>query len=133
MSEIKYPITVQKIEFKVEEPIHAKGFGSAKPGEFVAVRSCKKEHGDKTRLGLMLGFVPIHNAAVWDEKTGTLTFEHFGGNPAMFVFDLNEVVLGCGSWWGKIKDENHLKEITNDDINNVWYVKALKQLAERKV
>jgi hypothetical protein len=49
----------------------------------------------------------------------------------IFIPEVNEVVWGCGSWWGKIKSEDDLKTITDEDINNVWYVKALNQLEEK--
>jgi len=55
---------------------------------------------------------------------------HSYGNPAIFVFDLNEIIFGYESWWGVIESEKQLKEITNDVIDNVWYVKALKQIDE---
>ena len=46
----------------------------------------------------------------------------------IFVPELNEVVWGCGSFWQKIRSKEQLKNITDGDINNVWYVKALKQI-----
>lgn len=51
-------------------------------------------------------------------------------NPAIWVPDQNRIVWGMGSWWGIIEKEEDLKKITNQDIENVWYVKALKALAD---
>ena len=51
-------------------------------------------------------------------------------NPAIFVFDLNEIIFGCQSWWGIIKNEQELKDISDIDIDNIWYVKVLKSLNE---
>lgn len=134
---IKYPVEVSGIDFDVKIGVSSKSFfgslGSEKgPGTFVSIRSCKKEHGDKTRLGLLIGYVPIHAGVEFSKETKRLKFSVSGDNPAIFVFDLNEVVLGCESFWGAIESEKQLREITNDDIQNVWYIKALKQLAEKK-
>lgn len=132
---IKYPITVTGIEFKVDPPIAKESWQrNRKVGMYVAVRSCKKYHDNKkTYLGILVGWVPVHsgvefNAEKGKKDIGTLVFFHNGSNPAIFVPDLNEVVLGCESWWGPINSPEELKEITNDDIQNVWYVKAMKSL-----
>ena len=53
-------------------------------------------------------------------------------NPAIYVPVLDKIIWGYGSWWGPIKSEEHLKQITDEDIQNIWYVKALKQLADNK-
>jgi hypothetical protein len=49
-----------------------------------------------------------------------------------YVPDLDRVVWGYESWWGVIKGPEELKEITDEDIQNVWYVKAMKQMSERE-
>lgn len=132
---IKFPIEVTGIDFNVKIGVGSKavfgGLDGRSPGDFVAIRSCRQEHGDKTRLGMLIGYVPIHAGASYDKEKKRLKFDLTGDNPAIYVFDLKEVVLGCESWWGPIEDEKHLREITNDDINNVWYVKALKAMAEK--
>lgn len=46
----------------------------------------------------------------------------------LYVFEDKQIVYGCESWWGEIKSPDHLREITNADIDNVWYVQALKLL-----
>lgn len=48
-------------------------------------------------------------------------------NPAIFVPDLNRVVWGMESWWGPIESKEKLHQITDEDISNVWYVKAAKE------
>jgi len=133
---IKYPVEISGIDFNVKIGVSPKSFwgdlDGHQPGEFVAIRSCKKEHGDKTRLGMLIGYVPIYASVELDKETKRLKFNVSGDNPAVYVFDLKEVVLGCESWWGAIESEKHLREITDGDIQNLWYVKALKQLSERK-
>ena len=49
-------------------------------------------------------------------------------NPAIYVPELGKVIYGMESWWHAIKDEKELKDITDNDIDNVWYVKALKEV-----
>ena len=49
-------------------------------------------------------------------------------NPAIYVFDLQRIIFGAESWWGIIENPEELKDITDDDINNIWYVKALKAM-----
>lgn len=124
-NEFIYPFEVKGI---IKHSFVDMGFG-AKKGDFVAIRPCRDECEGKTYLGLYLGDLPLDTYCMLEKETGILSIR-FSGNPAIFVFDLNDIVWGYESWWGKIKDENHLKEITNDDIENIWYVKALKQLGK---
>lgn len=134
--EIKFPITVNKIEYRMDVPIRMESDGH-KSGTLVAVRSVKEKHGDKTRLGILVGFVPLDVSVALkhpegNQTEGSIMIASRSTNPVIFIPELGESVLGAESWWGQIKDESQLKEITNDDIQNVWYVKALKQLAETK-
>ena len=46
--------------------------------------------------------------------------------------DLKRLVMGYESWWGIIESEEQLRQITNFDIENIWYVKALKALSDEK-
>jgi hypothetical protein len=50
----------------------------------------------------------------------------------MRVPDLARVVMGWESWWGEIRTPDDLRQITNADVENVWYVKALKTLSEQQ-
>lgn len=45
----------------------------------------------------------------------------------MFVPELGRIVWGCGSWWHKIKSEDDLRQITDDDIDKVCYVQLAKR------
>ena len=132
---IKYPVEVSGVDWNVQIGVKKESFfgklDGKTPGAFVAIRSCKKEHGDKTHLGLLIGYVPIHADVEYDKGTKRMKFNMTGDNPAIFVFDFNEVVLGCESWWGPIESEEHLREITNEDIQNIWYVKALKEFSKK--
>lgn len=131
MRRFTYPIEVFGVDWRADLGVKSKSIfalGEAQPGSFVAVRSCKEGHGDKTRLGLLVGYVPIHTDLAYDKKTKRLRIDVGGDNPAIFVFELGEVVLGVESFWGPIKDEKHLRQITDNDIENIWYVKALKAM-----
>ena len=119
------PIVVSKIE-AAEQKFYEPGLYSCKCGDMVAVRPCAEKFKEKTFLGVYMGDIPLSLDA--DFKDGTLTISRSMYNPMIFIPEKNEVVFGCESWWGKISDERQLKQITDEDIENVWYVKALRQL-----
>lgn len=119
---IQYPIEVSGIDIPDRKGYRA----GSQTGKFVKIRPCKE---DKTFLGIYLGEIDAGMMVQHSRETKELKiYRHF--NPAIFVPDLNKVVFGCESWWGIIESEDDLKEITNDDIENVWYVKALKTLCK---
>ena len=124
MKLIEYPINVKKINNSNER------FSLYEPGGFVAVRPCAEEYGNKTYLGLFLGELPDSNYVLYNTKTEELNIS-MSCNPAMFVFELNKVIYGYESWWRKIEKEEDLKQITDADINDVWYVEAFKTLSEQ--
>jgi len=100
-------------------------FSRAKQGGFVAVRPAKDS---KTYLGIYLGDLGIMVGGTRDGNDLTLARSY--GNPCIFVPALNNLVYGCESWWGVIKSPEHLREITDNDISDVWYVQALKAMVE---
>lgn len=121
---IEYPIEVSKINTN-----NNKGsYRDRQVGKFVKIAPCGKKYEDKTYLGLYLGELPVGHSISHNSESKELSIS-FSNNPAIFVFDLNKIVYGMESWWGIIENEEDLKEITNKDINNIWYVKALNQLS----
>jgi len=95
---------------------------------FVKIRPVADEYKGKTFFGFLIGEVALSSQVkITDEKI-ECTWAHY--NPAIFVPDLNKVIYGCESWWGFIKSQSELTEITDFDIENVWYVKLLKNLPE---
>jgi hypothetical protein len=126
---MQYPITVKEIKFEGEMGFKDKPLFGHKPGAWVAVRPCAKEYEGKTFLGVFLGDLACWPSVTYDKDTETLNF-YAAGNPAMWVPDINKVVLGMESWWSEIKSPEDLKKITDKDIDNVWYVKALKAMDE---
>jgi len=117
---IQYPIEVSAIERDLEYIT----LGAKRIGKFVKIKPCKE---DKTFLGLFLGELPIGITILHSSKTKILEVG-YDSNPAIFVFDLNKIVYGMESWWGVIENESDLQEITDIDIENAWYVKALTSL-----
>lgn len=125
-----YPITVKAIEFESSDTIRTNLLFGGKTGDMVAVRPCAKEYEGKTFLGVLIGDVALTIGAEFRKETGTLTLVRGLYNPAILIPEKNAIVYGCGSWWSRIRSEDDLRQISDADIENVWYVKALKQLEE---
>lgn len=133
MGKIQYPIEVSDIK---TIPLYRNsnkpdGLFGAKCGALISVRPCGEEYGNKTYLGIMLGDLPLDIFITHNPKTKELEVGGFS-NPAIFVPELRQIIWGCGSWWSEIENEEQLRQITDDDIQNVWYVKMLKAMQEEK-
>jgi hypothetical protein len=117
--------TAQIPEIVMEDVVKPGTMGEQQ-GELVMIRPCDPTLNGKTYLGFYLGDLPI-GTGLRLEKNNTLkvTFHH---NPAIFVPQLGRIVYGCESWWGPIRSEDDLKQITDADINDVWYVKLSRNL-----
>lgn len=102
---------------------------SGKIGDLVKVRPCDEEYQNKTYLGFLIGDVARGSSIGIENDKIQLNFS--GYNPAMFVPELKKIIYGAGSWWSKIDSVEELKDITNDDIENVWYVKLLQDIVEK--
>jgi hypothetical protein len=95
-----------------------------KKSKLISIRPCDEKYGNKTYVGFLLGEMATGSSiSISDDK---IQCEWSGYNPAIFVPELGEVIYGYESWWGTIDSIEELKEITNEDIDNVWYVKLLK-------
>lgn len=104
-------------------------FHPARQGSYVAVRPVREEYGGKTFLGILLGDIQMRLSM--RREGDTLMLDRAGmGNPCIFVPDLDQLVYGMESWWGILKSPEDLKQITDADIDSVWYVQALKALGE---
>jgi hypothetical protein len=122
---IEYPITVTGIAHRSEEAVMS---GRRAVGSFVAIRPCDKDLAGKTFLGVYLGDIATDAGAAFNRKTGVLEVGLSMHNPAIWVPDLKRIVFGMESWWGVLRKPDDLKQITDADIQNVWYVKALQVL-----
>ena len=121
---IEYPIEVSKINSETRNY-----WKDNDCGQIVKIRPCGKEYGDRTYLGILLGDLPLTNYISYQEETKELNVS-VSCNPAIFVPELKKIIFGMESWWGRIENADELKEITNDDIDNVWYVKLLKEMSD---
>lgn len=120
---IQYPIQVNGIEIESVDLNDA-----LRPqGSLVAIRPCGDEYGGKTFLGLYLGDLPWFISVSRDEKSGILAVNPVP-NPAIYIFELRKIVRGCESWWHVVDDPSGLSEITQDDIENTWYVRLMKEI-----
>lgn len=137
MADIKHTIGQIQLQLALQEmkevahptkkPIQDNGFG--KQGAMVGVRPCSEEYGNKTYIGFMIGEVATSSSiGITDTK---IQLEFARHNPAIFVPELGKVIYGYESWWGEIKSEDDFKDITDEDIENVWYVKAYRQMLEK--
>ena len=129
VQKLKEPVTVSGVIFTGDaNPISPDRLFGAKPGAFVSVRPVSNNEEGKTYLGIMLGDYASPSIGIRKEENGenTIVVTKSLGTPAMWVPDLNRVVMGWGSWWSEIKTPEDLRQITDHDIENVWYVKALR-------
>lgn len=119
---LEYPIAVKEV--KVEAIKYNKD-RSHKMGALVKIRPCGDEYNNKTFLGFYLGDLPLSIYQSFNPNTNVLEI-NTSDNPAIFVPEIQKIVFGCESWWGEIKSEDELKEITDETISNQWYVRLLK-------
>lgn len=120
---IEYPFVVDKIE---NEEIEY-GDGLYNCGSLVAVKPCGEEYQGKTYIGILLGDLPINIISTLNKKSSVLKI-FTRKNPAILVPELKKIIFGYESWWRKIDNVDDFKEITNQDIENTWYVKLLSAL-----
>lgn len=120
---IQYPITVSGIDID-DLTIHR----ADAIGRPVAVRPCDPSLDGKTYLGIYLGEHPWILSAAHNEQTERLAIRSIS-NPMMYIPELKRLVYGAESWWMFIETPEDLKQITDADINSVWYVQLLKSLS----
>lgn len=99
-------------------------------GAYVKVRPCADEFKDKTYLGIMVGDAALSSSVSIKEETIVCSWRMF--NPLILIPELKILVTGSASWWGIINTPEDLESITDNNIDNVWYVQALKSLAKGK-
>lgn len=121
--EMAFPIDVHGITWSDVGVLVAGRRGAT----WVAVRPCG-EGEKRTHLGFLLGDLATSASARYDRASGVLAVSLGMHNPAMWVPDLGRVVFGYESWWGPLKGPEDLRQITDADIQDVWYVRALRDL-----
>lgn len=95
-------------------------------GKWVSIRPVSAK---ATYLGVYLGDLGRNIMHSYNTQSKELTVL-MHRNPAIYVPDLKMVIWGDSSWWGVIRCPEDLRQITDSDIQNIWYVKALKELSE---
>lgn len=128
---LKHTRIGDQIEFPIEVASVRSLSPTARPreqrvGAWVSVRPVGEE---RTYLGVYLGDLVNRIGHSYNVESRELTI-YPCGNPAMFVPELKRIVWGCESWWGVIETPDDLRRITDADIENVWYVRALRDLAQ---
>lgn len=116
---IEFPLTVQGIE--VEKPRYW-------DVEFtpVRVRPCGE---NKTYFGILLGYFPWVIKPKYKKSDGKLIISTIS-NPCILLPEQKKIVFGAECWWSKIKDMDDVSDITDIDIDNQWYIKLLKDIAD---
>lgn len=102
---------------------------SGEPGTLVMVRPCPERYHNKTYIGILVGDATIDFINVGTKEEPK--YEAYR-NPMILIPETKSVVFGAESWWGPIEKEEDLRQITDADIQDIWYVKALKQTLERE-
>lgn len=120
---IEYPLTINGIE---NEEINTSGLGH-ECGCLCEIKPCGEEYNGKSYIGFYLGDLPIAIHTSLNKETGILKNTTMN-NPAIFVPELKKIIYGCESWWREIESLENFKGISEEDINDTWYVKLLNQL-----
>lgn len=121
----------KEIQYNNTEVIQDNTFTGAKTGDAVKVRPVGDEYDGKTFFGIMIGNVAT---SIRHSISGeVMTAEFSQRNPAILIPELNKIVYGYQSWWGKVDEDGFDDVITDETISNVWYVKALKNLTENEM
>lgn len=119
-----------KIDFSaIKEIGHPEGspfIETRQTGSYVKVRPCSEEFKGKTYLGIMVGDAALSSSISIEDEKIVCSWAMF--NPLILIPELNKLVTGSGSWWGIINTPEDLESITDNNIENVWYVQALKSL-----
>lgn len=97
------------------------------PFPWVAIRPVAEEYGGRTLFGVRIGDIAT-SVQLSLTADGVLRVGPCHNNPAIFVPDLYRVIFGFESWWGSIKSPDKLREITDSDIGQIWYVRAMRDL-----
>jgi hypothetical protein len=122
---LEYPIEVSGINMVEDTRLTSSRKGTPL---LVAVRPV--DTGSRTYVGIYVGNLPLGYGAHYHPESKVLSLEATHHNPAIIVPELKRIVMGCESWWGPIKTEADLQQITDKDIGNVWYVQALRKMVE---
>jgi hypothetical protein len=124
-TDMKFPMEISSIKLAGFQPSRR---GLDRIGSLVRIRPVDSENSKKTYLGIYLGDLPRGADIMRGSKSKALMVTG-RNNPAIWVPELNKVVWGDSSWWGVVTSKEEAERlITDADIENIWYVKALKEM-----
>ena len=112
---IEYPLVINGIHKEDPSPWGV----MLKP---VKIRPCSE---DKTYFGIYLGEFPRYMHVSYNEKSGILDVST-PCNPCIYVPALEKVVFGDESWWSEINPGEDVTDITDEQIEDQWYMKMLR-------
>lgn len=122
---IEYPIVVNSISVGSTAGLHPTDAGHM---QFVRVRPCGEEYGGRTYLGIFLGDM-VDFANVYRRGETKVLEVLQCTNPAMYVPELGKIIWGRESFWSRIASEADFKDITDEEQQNVFYMRWLRELA----
>lgn len=122
---LEYPIPIYGVTF-TGKLYHARGRNT--PGTLAKVRPCEPEFENKTFLGIYLGDYAQSVGCSRNSTTGVLQVYLEGHNPMIWIPSRQRLVYGRNSFWGRIETVEQLTEISNETIDGLFYVQALKAL-----
>lgn len=122
---IEYPITVNGINFS-----EFNQYDMCRSGSLVRIAPCAKEYEGKTFIGMYLGELPYMQSVSYDKKSQNLDVKAIH-NAAIYVFELKKIIFGMASYWQIIDSIDDFQELTKEDIDNVWYVKLMKDMMNK--
>lgn len=100
----------------------------AECGQYVAINPLKSR---KTYLGVLIGEL-AGPAVTYDRETKALSLTSGYGTTAIWVPELNKVVMGYESQSEKIKNPEEITKFVSAE-GTFWYEHALKQLKEKQL
>lgn len=106
--------------------------GARKAQGPVGIRPCDPELENKTFLGVYLGDYASTVSCGHNRETGVLEVSLSGHNPAIWVPSLQRIVFGRESWWYRLENEEQLAAISDEGIDGIWYVQAMRALMGAK-
>lgn len=118
---IEYPLTINGIE---NEKIDTNGLFH-EVGCLCEIKPCGEEYKGKSYIGFYIGDLPTSIRTSFNNETKILT-NTTSSNPAIFVPELKKIIYGYESFWRVINSVDEFKGISQEDIDNTWYVKLLR-------
>lgn len=91
----------------------------------VKVKPCNEKYEKKTFLGILVDEWFADSVGISLNGETKILEIHSRSNPLIYIPEINSFVRGYASWWGRISSEK-FKDISDEDIDNVWYVKLLQ-------